>query len=347
MNVKGIVIFMVFILLSSISVDTTCSYEKAENGNFIDGSNNGNILYVGGNGPNNYTHIQDAIDNASNGDTIFVYDDSSPYYENVVIGKSISLAGEDKNTTIIDGKRNGSVIYVNASNAEISGFSITNGSTEWLEGGIKLYHSVHVNIHGNILYNNCIGIFLYLSNCNFITDNILRNNTEEGIRLIDSMNNDVDKNTVIGNGWVGITISRSSNNRVANNTITRNVDGIWIWYGSDNNEIRGNIINFNIFGMDLSLCGKNKIKGNTFKGNALGITLWWSQLNIINKNNFFFNGIDAFFCNSFLNIWLRNFWGRPRLAPKPIIGVINFFPYYIFLIWLNFDWMPRMMPYRW
>ena len=49
----------------------------------------GNTLYVGGSGPNNYTKIQDAIDNASDLDTVFVYDDSSPYYENVVVDKSI------------------------------------------------------------------------------------------------------------------------------------------------------------------------------------------------------------------------------------------------------------------
>jgi hypothetical protein len=33
----------------------------------------GNILYVGGGGPGNYTKIQDAINNAINGDTIFVF----------------------------------------------------------------------------------------------------------------------------------------------------------------------------------------------------------------------------------------------------------------------------------
>ncbi|KAA0009241.1 MAG: hypothetical protein FE036_00850, partial [Thermoplasmata archaeon] len=44
-----------------------------------------NILYVGGSGPNNYTKIQDAIDNASNGDTIKVY--NGIYKENVVINK--------------------------------------------------------------------------------------------------------------------------------------------------------------------------------------------------------------------------------------------------------------------
>ena len=43
----------------------------------------GNTLYVGGDGPGNYISIQAAIDDASEGDTVFVYDDSSPYYETV------------------------------------------------------------------------------------------------------------------------------------------------------------------------------------------------------------------------------------------------------------------------
>ena len=39
----------------------------------------GNILYVGGSGPGNYTKIQDALDNATEGDTVYVY--SNTYYE--------------------------------------------------------------------------------------------------------------------------------------------------------------------------------------------------------------------------------------------------------------------------
>jgi hypothetical protein len=35
----------------------------------------GKTLYVGGSGEGNYTKIQDAIDNASKGDTVFVYDE--------------------------------------------------------------------------------------------------------------------------------------------------------------------------------------------------------------------------------------------------------------------------------
>jgi hypothetical protein len=36
--------------------------------------NNAQTLYVGGSGPGNFTKIQDAVDNASDGDTVFVYD---------------------------------------------------------------------------------------------------------------------------------------------------------------------------------------------------------------------------------------------------------------------------------
>ena len=56
----------------------------------------GTWWYVGGSGPGNYTRIQDAIDDASNDDTAFVYAASSPYYENVIVNKSINLMGEDK-----------------------------------------------------------------------------------------------------------------------------------------------------------------------------------------------------------------------------------------------------------
>ena len=60
-------------------------------------------LYVGVGDPSNYTKIQDAIDNASDGDTVYVYDDLSPYMENIRINKQISVIGENKDTTIING----------------------------------------------------------------------------------------------------------------------------------------------------------------------------------------------------------------------------------------------------
>ena len=100
-------------------VDT--SYVKGES-NEIETAiiNDGNTLYVGGSGPNNYTKIQDAIDDAEDGDTIFVYDDSSPYLEDFVIYKSVTLMGENRNTTILDG-----VMLVNSNSTVVENVTST------------------------------------------------------------------------------------------------------------------------------------------------------------------------------------------------------------------------------
>jgi pectin methylesterase-like acyl-CoA thioesterase len=49
---------------------------------------------VDGSGGADFTRIQDAINNASAGDTILVY--SGVYYENVYVNKSITLRGIDQ-----------------------------------------------------------------------------------------------------------------------------------------------------------------------------------------------------------------------------------------------------------
>jgi hypothetical protein len=72
----------------------------------------GNWLYIGGTGPGNYSRIQEAIDNASTGDTVFVYDDSSPYLENILIDKSISVVGEDCNSTVIIGNSSTDIMII-------------------------------------------------------------------------------------------------------------------------------------------------------------------------------------------------------------------------------------------
>ena len=62
-------------------------------------SDSTNSIYVGGIGDGNYTIIQKAVNNASDGDTIYVY--SGIFYENIIINKSITLIGENKHTTIL------------------------------------------------------------------------------------------------------------------------------------------------------------------------------------------------------------------------------------------------------
>ncbi len=163
MNRKGLVIGLILLFIgTSIIPSTAQNIEKPSLP-----TSSGNWLYVGGSGPGNYTKIQDAIDNASSGDTVFVYDDSSPYYENVVINKvSVSLIGEDKNTTVIDGNKKGDVVYIEVNNVKIAGFMIQNS-----KAGVYMFHSTNCTITGNIISNNDNGI------CIFTGHNLIRRNT--------------------------------------------------------------------------------------------------------------------------------------------------------------------------
>ena len=88
---------LLFLLFSTLPIGLGYKIDKEPIVSF----GSGITLYVGGTGPNNYTSIQSAIDDASDGDTVYVYDDSSPYIEKITIDKSIYLIGEDRNTTNI------------------------------------------------------------------------------------------------------------------------------------------------------------------------------------------------------------------------------------------------------
>ena len=79
--------------------------------------------------PDEYSTIQSAIDASSNGDSVLV--SAGTYYENINFnGKNIALIGEDRETTIIDGGQNGSVVVIEnieINTAILSKFTITNG----------------------------------------------------------------------------------------------------------------------------------------------------------------------------------------------------------------------------
>ena len=125
----------------------------------------GNCLYVGGSGPGNYTTIQDAINDSITGDTVFVY--AGIYYEKLGWGGSLSLIGENRNTTIIDGNRTG--IVISMWNSTISGFTIQNGGR-----GIWCWSS---KITNNRIRWNDIGIAMSeMSGHNVIKDNNIESN---------------------------------------------------------------------------------------------------------------------------------------------------------------------------
>jgi len=295
----------------------------------------GNILYVGGNGTGNYTKIQDAINDSINGDTVFVYDDSSPYFENIKIRKSINLIGENRNTTIIDGNYSGYTINILENYVVIKGFTIIHGNSS----GISLWISVDCTITDNIITsNNHSSIFLSGSSNN-ITDNNISNN-EYSILIFGTRNNISGNN--ISNSDYGICLGSSSNNIIScNNIISNNHYGICLFH-SDNNTITGNNISNNEEGIRLDESRNNTFIGNNISNNDEGINIWYSRSNIIIKNNFIDNKRNTYFENC-TSTWKQNYWNRPRILPKLIFGTMNLGNFTI--PWFNIDWHPAQEPY--
>ena len=192
---------------------------------------NGKTLYVGGNGTGNYSKIQDAIDDAINGDTVYVYDDSSPYYENLLVDKSISLLGEDKNTTIIDGSNkkeflvNIDVPYVTVTGFTLQNCPLTGININDLENDIGW--SDTNRIFGNIIKNNGIGIEVVASYNNHIYRNNITNNGMRGggISVLgyigDSYNNSIYQNNIMGN-FIGIDLGTAFGGDARQNIIYQN-----------------------------------------------------------------------------------------------------------------------------
>jgi len=207
----------------------------------------GNILYVGGDGEGNYTSIQEAINDASNGDTVFVFDNSSPYYENVIINKTINLIGEDRATTVIDGSNGGDVVYVSANWVNISGFTIRNSSG----AGIDIRSSYNTILGNTVTSNRMYSIYLEDSNTNTITRNTISNNWGNGIDSYFSNKNIITSNTILSN-WYGIFLKFSSANNITGNNLSSNMIGIYLTYGSIINIIYyNNFINNSLNAFDI------------------------------------------------------------------------------------------------
>ncbi len=245
----------------------------------------GKTLYVGGSGPENYTKIQEAIDDAVDSDTVFVYDDNSPYYENIVVDKSISLFGEDKATTVIDGGNIDNVIFVNANWVNISGFTIQNSHEYKIVAGIKI-DSNHNSISDNIITNNNFGILLLNSHSVTISRNKISNNLADGIFIHLGSNYVLSDNIIINNKNSGIQFQHSNYNNISGNYIlNHSYFGIILLY-SDNNTISNNsILNCLNCGIDLYSSSYNTIIDNKITNTDFGILLHNTSNNKIIDNS--------------------------------------------------------------
>ncbi|KYK23206.1 hypothetical protein AYK21_02930 [Thermoplasmatales archaeon SG8-52-2] len=297
----------------------------------------GNTLYVGGTGPNNYTKIQDAIENASNGDTVYVL--NGIYIENIVVDKSIQLNGEDKNSTVIDGNSNDFVITIRKDWVNISGFTIQNSGNEFDNAGINIYSDYNTIHNNNIILNEENGLHVLNSNFNIISNNEIINIIGRGIKLSSSNNNTIKDNIISSPNFTGIELINSGDNKILNNIILNNQWGIVIVesYFNNNNTIKYNVISKNKYGICIVNSRNNNIEFNNIYYNFIGIELHIAFKIFIRKNNFFLNNRQIYLFSGSDCIFDLNYWNRPRILPKMIWNYLSFGP--------KFDWHPAKEPY--
>ena len=242
--------------------------------------------------PTDYSTIQAAIYAANPGDTIFVY--NGTYYENVVVNKNdLTLIGQNRSNTVIDGKETGSVIIISASNVIIKEFTVRNSAAH--QSGIYIGWSLTGNVvRNNIITSNYCGISILVSNSITVADNSITNNK------------------------FGFYIVQSSDNNVIGNIITDNEKGVWLDWSNLNTIANNSIAKNSVFGIGLYRSSGNTIRRNALVNNSVGVTLFggagiFSNDNVIYHNNFI-NNTSQVQSEESINFWDRcypaggNYW---------------------------------------
>jgi len=266
---NGIVIVIVILFVGTSSVSSYRIIEIA--------TNNRDILYVGGNGPGNYSSIQDAIDNASDSDTIFVY--NGTYEEQISVDKSVVLEGESNVNTVVKGG-----FSLSENDTTIKHFKITGGYDWYIDetgknGTCRI--GIYTSSSKNVFYNNLIYALGGNGENGWLEDGGA-GGTGTGIHLYSSTGNNISRNIIsiwAGDGGEGINGGGGNGG---------NATGIYL-YSSANNNIANNTISYISAGYGgrggfLPIMSKDVGPGGN-GGNAVGIYLYSSTYNKIIFND--------------------------------------------------------------
>jgi len=335
--------FRRYLTIGIIFLFITSGLSIAKNDNVTSNTNRDDTLYVGGSGPGNYTTIQSAITASNDGDTVYVY--SGVYNETLTVSKSITLMGEDRNTTIIDGKKQDSVVKITQDGVIVRGFTLKESrytGVNWLYNVITIRNRVNIVITDNIIqiglqeYNSATaGIYLEDSSNVIISNNIIINielvASTAGIAIYGISSYNYILSNEIGNHLWGIkipyytSISKSYVNftEITNNTIFDNQEGIE--FGGGHSTLNGNIINNNKFRGLVSWYGKdNSITHNVITENGVGhefscgLWIWETSENLIAFNTLSSNvGTGLYFLNADSNQIIEN-----HLEENTVFGLL-------------------------
>jgi parallel beta-helix repeat protein len=240
-------------------------------------------------GVDHFANLQQGIDHVSAGGIVSVY--SGLYQTNVVIEKSMSILGEDKTNTIIQGLGVHSTMTIEADGVILSGFTIMRS------GGYVIDAVIMVESDNNIIIDNIVtageadGISLYDCTGNQIVNNYLHDNQgypSDGIFLADAQYNTIARN-IVSHNYEGVGLeSGSHHNLVKDNAIYNNlIDGVSLWQSSHNTVTENTVTGNGFNGVYVKDCYNNTLSQNNISGNGhSGVYLYLdAHSNVVVENS--------------------------------------------------------------
>ena len=174
--------------------------------------------------------IQTAIDRANPRDRIYVA--SGNYTEHLVINKTLSLIGENRDTTIIDGFDADTVISIVADDVTIEGLTIAKSVLRAYDIGIRV-GGKGISINRTKVVSTSTGVIFYSSANSVVSDSVIINNSN-GLMLYYSSNCLFLNNVFSGNAQA-IILYFSSVNTFAGNSLSGDSVGVFLPQSSSRN----------------------------------------------------------------------------------------------------------------
>lgn len=301
--------------------------------------------------PQDYGTIQDAINNANQGDTVYV--SSGNYDGSITLNRTgLKVIGESRSNTIIN-LNEGTSVKITSESTLIQGFSIRNATnSEYLlriesddavvsdnifdsnNGGIYcgfLLGDAKVRnnlIIGNEFRNNVL-CSIYLS---YACENVISNNSFSNdnwaITLYEGSNDNViDGNTILNMRTICINLSNSSHNSVSNNYLnSAGTTGIYVDANSNYNDIRGNVVaNINgIWGIIYVINSfYNNIANNVLFNNSAGIYLDHASHEILSNNDMEGNRYGIGVNGAVLSHFVHSIDNSNKIDGKPVCYIVS------------------------
>lgn len=303
--------FIVIVIEIAPMVDAPTIYVDDDNTGVEDGSQ-----------ANPWNTIQEAVDVAQPGDTVYV--NNGTYNEHVIVNKPLNLVGASRDNTTIDAGGSGDAIKPTVDWVNVTGFNLTGAGSGDEEAGVDLFsvchcriinntvsfsgkHGINIRMSANnhiiknnkVISNNVNGIYIWGSSNNVIIGNNMSGNMG-GAYLGFSDYNTITYNTIWKNSGNGITLMESSNNSISSNYVLMKgvsaaENGIRITGSSDNRVTNNNVSLSGGEGIEVvSSSQDNMIVANNISWSTWrGIVFMSSSNNRIYHNNIVGNGIQA------------------------------------------------------